>query len=514
MRVDFNALTGLRGVCALWIMIFHCFIFSTLQWNLEGSSIMPLFFMLSGFTLTILYADNSGLHSLISNNDDMNTLNNVSNHMGQQPQTSTNEVHDIDNWKFYRNRFARAMPLFYLTMLLAIPITVVGFGTVPPAVLAPVLILANIFPLATLSSFILGPTLNGVAWTVETLLFFWLLFPRWLRQTKQMSDVKLVREIISCYYWQCAVLIISFMLVIIVTGNFWVAFATATMNPLTRYPLFLMGMYSGMLCHRHPLNGADANAGAQVELGQIEIEASPPTNPVTVLAPNAMENPVTNLSTGNTDSSRHIVSNANPTSGNGQVSAYNSIARDTLPWPQIYLSMFPVYCFQYEHDPAGNQIPFDWPTMTRQYSLFLLVFTLIWAIVESSGVLLLGAVFLQAVVPMAQLTVIVGLTRIGDVQHSVYQFLTHHVCLTMGKYSMTIYMLHYLVMQTLTWIIYGHNLKWCDASDEDNDCTDWNDARLLPVWGIPVVVIITIPLSAIVNMSFEEPMRKLLRARN
>ena len=48
-------LTGLRGIAALWVMIFHCVIYSTTPIDLQGSSIMPLFFLLSGVTLTIGY---------------------------------------------------------------------------------------------------------------------------------------------------------------------------------------------------------------------------------------------------------------------------------------------------------------------------------------------------------------------------------------------------------------------------------------------------------------------------
>lgn len=45
---------GLRGVAAVWIVLFHSFHYSKINYiNLQGSTLMPLFFLLSGFTLTI-----------------------------------------------------------------------------------------------------------------------------------------------------------------------------------------------------------------------------------------------------------------------------------------------------------------------------------------------------------------------------------------------------------------------------------------------------------------------------
>ena len=53
--VDTASLDGLRGVAAVWVMVFHCFIYSPFPIDLQGSSIMPLFFLLSGFSLMLAY---------------------------------------------------------------------------------------------------------------------------------------------------------------------------------------------------------------------------------------------------------------------------------------------------------------------------------------------------------------------------------------------------------------------------------------------------------------------------
>lgn len=50
------AIDGLRGAAAFWIMLFHCIIYSDHPIDFQGSSVMPLFFLLSGFMLTVAYS--------------------------------------------------------------------------------------------------------------------------------------------------------------------------------------------------------------------------------------------------------------------------------------------------------------------------------------------------------------------------------------------------------------------------------------------------------------------------
>ena len=53
--IDLSALNGLRGMVAMHIMMHHLCLFSKLGFNLHGSVNMPVFFLLSGFTLVIAY---------------------------------------------------------------------------------------------------------------------------------------------------------------------------------------------------------------------------------------------------------------------------------------------------------------------------------------------------------------------------------------------------------------------------------------------------------------------------
>ena len=49
-RLDLSSLEGLRGVLCIWIMIFHSLIYSrsSVSIDLQGSSLMPMFFILTG----------------------------------------------------------------------------------------------------------------------------------------------------------------------------------------------------------------------------------------------------------------------------------------------------------------------------------------------------------------------------------------------------------------------------------------------------------------------------------
>ena len=218
------------------------------------------------------------------------------------------------------------------------------------------------------------------------------------------------------------------------TDNFFVAFGTGTMNPITRIPLFIMGICAGRLSLRHPVG-----------------------------------------------------------------------SQDPLPWPSSYLSLFPAL--------TSSQGPLDWLSETRFSSLNLLFLTLFYSVVDTFVYPILGAIVLQAFVPFAQLTIIVGLTRDCSESNSVYQFLVSPTAQWLGKHSMTIYLLHFNYILSLAWAVYGGCLKWCDALNPDNNCDDFNDTRLMPVWGIPVVVAATFVTAPIVYSFIEEPLRKYMQVK-
>jgi len=53
LSVDMESHTGLRGISCLWVMLYHCFMDTPKTFSLQGPSLMPLFFSLSGFSLAV-----------------------------------------------------------------------------------------------------------------------------------------------------------------------------------------------------------------------------------------------------------------------------------------------------------------------------------------------------------------------------------------------------------------------------------------------------------------------------
>ena len=93
-----TAHNGMRGLLAFYIMLFHALAFST-GWDLHGSALMPVFFLLAGYSLAIVYG----------------------------------KRFSFDIKHYYRNRFARIAPVYYVVMLIALPLAVFGHGWVSPS---------------------------------------------------------------------------------------------------------------------------------------------------------------------------------------------------------------------------------------------------------------------------------------------------------------------------------------------------------------------------------------------
>ena len=115
---------------------------------------MPLFFLLSGFCLTLGY----GKKSYNSENSDDSVIN-------------TKE--------FLFGRVTRILPVYYFTLLFAIPLLPLGHSYFSPSNYSCVFggTFAAFF-LIQMWILILWFGPNGPSWTVSTLSFFYLLFPK------------------------------------------------------------------------------------------------------------------------------------------------------------------------------------------------------------------------------------------------------------------------------------------------------------------------------------------------
>ena len=125
-RVDRGALNGLRGLFSFHVMAFHACHFMAGDVkpvvNLYAQVDMPLFFLLSGFSLTLAYGK---------------TLWNGSTRCCLGCKTTTSDGVDLENpdeeikifnsWEFYKKRFIRILPLHYLGHILVIMVWKFGY---------------------------------------------------------------------------------------------------------------------------------------------------------------------------------------------------------------------------------------------------------------------------------------------------------------------------------------------------------------------------------------------------
>lgn len=100
---------GLRGAASIWIALFHAIQFSEIGMDFNGSSIMPLFFMLSGFSLTVAYG-----------------------HKFPDPSNAIEVQKPFAKKPYYWNRWIRTMPTYYLVNALAFVPAWFGFTGLPP----------------------------------------------------------------------------------------------------------------------------------------------------------------------------------------------------------------------------------------------------------------------------------------------------------------------------------------------------------------------------------------------
>ena len=114
--------------------------------------------------------------------------------------------------KFYQNRFARVIPMYYACTVLAIPPYFANFNGLDPFSWGAFIssLLFTIIPVATLINplMILGAPffpINGPSWTICTLAIHWLVFPLCLIRIQKYTDRQLVRRIIGMFFLQVCI---------------------------------------------------------------------------------------------------------------------------------------------------------------------------------------------------------------------------------------------------------------------------------------------------------------------
>ena len=137
---------------------------------------MPLFFVLSGFCMTLAYGKKNYAGSTLCS-DGWKIAKNSQNCQGH----STEEA--FDSIGFYLARFARILPVYYICFLVGA--ILIPFGHTNIAAPSNVWFngggsILSIF-LAQTWVLIFGFGPNEPSWTVSTLFFFYLVYPRYVK---------------------------------------------------------------------------------------------------------------------------------------------------------------------------------------------------------------------------------------------------------------------------------------------------------------------------------------------
>jgi peptidoglycan/LPS O-acetylase OafA/YrhL len=337
-------------------------------------------------------------------------------------------------------------------MLYAVPLWVLGYYGAGTMLSLYESLVGSTLLISTAVVFVLGVPIDGPAWTVCTLMVFWAFFPQSAKKAKEMTTQELMSWVVGSYYLQllfnAAVFVPLFL-----TAGYDTAFAMATMVPWCRYPCFLMGVYAGELCLRH----ADEEG-------------------------------------------------------------------DAMPWPRGFFFFFPLTCKIHPANGAPGVVQsVRWAFLANVYSIFALVFTVLVAVANGIGLQngiasILGGLWLQAIMPFVQLTVVVALTK-DKASSLASRFLRHPTLMWLGKVSMAIYLVHHPTIYYVVWFHNCYTRGVCGPVDVPT-ADDGNDHVInaylrdltLPFWAVPIVVLISIPLAALLYYFVEEPGRKFLRS--
>jgi peptidoglycan/LPS O-acetylase OafA/YrhL len=411
------------------------------------------------------------------------------------------------NAAFYQNRFAHTYPTYFATMLFALPLWWAGYygaGSMSHFINT---FIASTLLLNTASYYAFGGVpIDGPGWTICTLAVFWLMFPYSAKKAQRMEGFDLANGITFCFYAQMLLVFLVFLPLAYFT-DYTTAFAFSTMVPWTRYPVFLMGVYAGELCRRH--------AGSTLHWPENAFHffpmwlQKPPQPPFVIDAllstPLLEEAAVVNKGLVQIDGTLNGHS--------GGVSILFS-ACDIIRWQQI----------------------------ADRSSTAILSFTVLIILANSlycmqTGGNIRGGVWLQAIAPFLQLKVIVALTRDGAGSLSS-RILRHPFLLWLGEISMSLYLVHHPVLYYTTWMRNCVKRSQCGPIHVPTgsvypsvvDCASmygptslnhdtcqaevgvYIQNKTVPLWALPVVVAVAIPLAALINRYVEAPCRRALRA--
>jgi len=238
-----------------------------------GSASMGLFFMISGFVLTLGYGQ-----EVYVNTDGMLCeacccsccdrfyccIPSPSSSSITSTTTESSTAKSFPTRDFLYKRCVRLGPLYYFTNLISIPI----WFLINPNLVA--FIITTISSMFLLTSWIGIYPLNGVLWSISTMVLFYLCFPcllvRLQRMTKVIDYYYITRKM---YCIQILIFIIFFIFIeilklptlsdILKLPTLSDFYQTWRFFPPSRLPLFVMGMCLGLILINRQNNNNDNN---------------------------------------------------------------------------------------------------------------------------------------------------------------------------------------------------------------------------------------------------------------
>ena len=218
---------------------------------------------------------------------------------------------------------------------------------------------------------------------------------------------------------------------------------------------------------------------------------------------------------------------------------------DLMPWPASFLG-FPLPAFLLKHLPSlppslsvfslGPHTPSWWSRKATREGIALCALTLLIGTGETIVAALSpthtgfqATLWWQALVPFAQLNILVALTREGGRADGkvgwAKQALTTPFAQWLGKISMTLYLSHMSVIRyaelathprvvSMLWRCLLEGKEGLEGGRDAAMCAQAQaEAKLMPVWALAIVVPVSLLLAEGLYRYVEVPARQALRAK-
>ena len=486
-KIDTTAYNGLRGIICVHIMVFHCAYWSRKDLysiDLLGSPQMSLFFFISGIILSI---NESRKNNLCSRS--------YLKH-------------------FYQRRFARTIPLFWLSNGIYIPLIYLGYNDLLTGSPHPngkdnytyLSYIATIFVANTW--FIVPLTICFVTWFVSTIWAFYWIFPFLLKKLILFDNNIKKKLIMQCYIFQLIFCSIAGIVIRYFFGYKWIAHYSTTMWPVLRLPIFIMGMCVGLLRldennnnnnnNNNDSDGISKNQSKKRNRREIGSASADATVKISKNTKDKNEENNTR-NTINTSNNRGINSNSNSNINDVFYSkTIFKLVNETRTRP--IENQKHIVCAFYER--KCNQL-------SRNILLAFIVCIVIENVSFRQFDYLIGFNFiLQIVISLWQLKFLYVLTKLDNnskKKNKVYKFLTGKYVLYLGQISYALYLIHQPV---IVWSMYI-----CDLINDDGKGNK-NNPKLLAIYWMPIVATVSIVVAIILHKWFEVPLRKILRPKD